>query len=107
MVSEFIMPDTLGGYGLFAQSHIYANTFELVAGKIVILDDFYLLLVPPETRVAKTYVEPRNLLVTSETGLITTLIEPREIQVEPETGIYLIAAAKATQVGNRTRRIEQ
>ena len=106
LTSDFILTP-LVGYGLYAQAHFYANAFELATGKITALDDYYIVVVAPETRIINPGPEPRYLLVKPETRITTTLNENRDFLVEPEMRTYKITANLAQQIGRRTRRLEQ
>jgi len=106
-VVEFSVPNVLSGYGIFAQSSIEGNGFLLSAGRLVIVDEYYVVAVPAETNIITTLAEPRTIQVKPETRLTNILDENRDFLVEPETRVYFITANKAVQNNSRTRRVEQ
>lgn len=95
----------LAGYRHFGQASIDSLGFVLAAGKILIIDEYYLLVVSPETRTLNALVEPRLIPVSPETAILKVLPDITDILVEPETRRLRIPLAPAVAVGNRTRRL--
>lgn len=95
----------LAGYRHFGAAAIDSLGFVLAVGKILIIDEYYLVTVSPESRRQGVIIEPRLRPVAPETVLLAVLPDITDIVVDPETRRLRIPLAPAVAVGNRTRRL--
>jgi hypothetical protein len=106
LASEFdITP--LMGLARFGAALLEGDGFLMSDSFVIRLDDYFLVNIAPESRIIVSGPENRFPLVEPETRSNSTLAEHKYYLVEPETRQYKITANKATQIGRRTRRLEQ
>ena len=58
-------------YLVSARADLQVSGFQLTAGRVINIDDYYTLIVPQETRQIKVQSEDRGLLVKQETRILT------------------------------------
>lgn len=95
----------VAGYFHPASAQVAAEfAFAPTPVRLIAIDEYYIDLVTPETRLHKLYSEPRIGTITGETRGIRVLAEPHVFSVTPETKIILPELGSPYLVGRRTRR---
>jgi hypothetical protein len=54
-----------------AQANLQANGFQLTAGRVIHIDEYYTLIVPQENRIIKVQSEDRTIIIDQETRKLT------------------------------------
>lgn len=123
--SEFTLPDVYSEVVTGAQCWIDAETslaatagyfhpasaevsaefiWTLTPVRLIAIDEYYIDLVPSETRKLAQYAEPRIMLSVPETQIITVPSEPTTFSISAETRINKPELGAPYLVGRRTRR---
>lgn len=96
-----------GGYFLGLPIQAFSSNFVLppVLSRIINVDEYYIELVLPETRLLFIPIEPRTVPAQSETRQIRIHEEPTTMTVNEETRIIKPEVGESYLVGQRTRRV--
>jgi hypothetical protein len=96
-----------GGYFLGLPLQAYSSQFVMpsVLARIINVDEYYIELVLPETRLLFIPIEPRTVEAQSETRQIRIHEEPTTMTVNEETRIIKPEVGESYLVGQRTRRV--
>lgn len=106
MSAEFTVPRTLAGLGVFGDAHFYANNFQLVSGRLWVIDPYRVLVVPQELRLDKVIPEARLLAPDDEQRLLRVLQETGVLAVEQETrNLHIPIAPVRLKNDIRTERV--
>jgi hypothetical protein len=98
------------GYLLSADIQItqeITSTFDNTVARLFRVDEYYMNLIVPETRVLTVLAESRELEPKPETRINTVLEEHTDLKVTTETRVLELPKLPATLEGNRLKRIPQ
>lgn len=98
------------GYLLSADIQItqeITSTFDNTVARLFRVDEYYMNLIVPETRVLTVLAESRELEPKPETRINTVLEEHTDLKVTTETRVLELPKLPTTLEGNRLKRIPQ
>ena len=110
MSGELAVIRAQAGYLLSADIQItqeITSTFDNTVARLFRVDEYYMNLIKPETRVLQVLAESRELDLIPETRLNTVLKEHTDLKVTTETRILELPKLPTTLEGNRLKRIPQ